>query len=170
MGVTVTKDIVADVLRRVKELTKSEVLIGIPDANAERSSDEGDKTPITNAGIGYVMEFGSPAQNIPARPFLIPGVENMRDAAIARLKVAGDKALSGQKSDIEKELAKVGILGQSAVRAKITDGPFQPLAPRTIKAREARGRTGIKPLIDTGQLRQSVSFVVRQKGKDDARS
>ena len=164
MTVTVTKDMVADVLRRVKELTKSEVLIGIPDANAERTGDDGKTEPITNAGIGYVMEFGSPAQNIPARPFLLPGVESMRDAAVERLKIAGGKALSGQKSDIEKELTKVGILGQNAVQAKITDGPFQPLAPRTLKAREARGRTGAKPLIDTGKLRESVSFVVHQKG------
>ena len=193
MAVTVTKDMVADVLRRVKELTKSEVLIGIPEINAERQVEEGDEGPITNSAIGYIMEFGSPAKNIPARPFLIPGVEKMLPAGIARLKTAGEKALGGKKSDIEKELTRVGILGQNAVRGTISDGPFVPLAQSTIEARARRGRKGaqkylaeqariasldhlgwtgtpadlslVKPLIDTGQLRASVSFVVRQKGK-----
>jgi hypothetical protein len=35
-GLKVTKDIMADVLKQIRSLTKSEVLIGIPDENAGR--------------------------------------------------------------------------------------------------------------------------------------
>jgi hypothetical protein len=38
------------------------------------------------------------------------------------------------------------------------------LAERTLAARKARGRTGEKPLIDTGQLRNAVTFVVQARG------
>ena len=139
------------------------------------------------------MEFGDPARNIPARPSLIPGVTKIIPDAVAKLKKAGEKALEGKKSDIEAALKSVGVIGQRAVRAKITDGPFQPLAQATIEARARRGRKGakkflkqqakaeagralgwegtepdaslVKPLIDTGQFRQSINFVVRKKGE-----
>jgi hypothetical protein len=70
---------------------------------------------------------------------------------------------------------------QNAVRTKITDGPFAPLADSTLRARARRGRKGAvaelksraqgnapnnanaKPLIDTGQLRKSITYVVRKK-------
>jgi hypothetical protein len=39
-------------------------------------------------------------------------------------------------------------------------GNFEPLSERTLEARRARGRSGTKPLIDSAQLIQHVSFVV----------
>ncbi len=57
-----------------------------------------------------------------------------------------------------------GLMGQDAVRGKITSGPFVPLAPATLRARKAKGRTGEKPLIDTGQLRAAYTYVIRAKG------
>lgn len=167
MAVRVTKDIFADILKRVKELTKAEVLIGIPDANADRKAEPDEKAdPITNAAIGYIHEFGAPEKNIPARPFLIPGVQSIKADAIKHLKRAGEQALDGSKDGIVKEFTKVGLLGQKAVQARITDGPFAPLAPATLAARRRRGRTGDKPLIDTGQLRRSITFVIGEKGKE----
>lgn len=164
MTVRITKDRVAEVLAAVKKLTAKEVLVGIPQANAERKPEPGEP-PITNAELGYIHEFGAPEANIPARPFLIPGVERIQDQAIARLKKAGQKALEGEVAQIDQQMRAVGLIAQSAVQKKITDGPFVPLKPRTIAERVARGRTGTKPLIDTGALRQSITFVVADKGK-----
>ena len=48
----------------------------------------------------------------------------------------------------------------SAVQAEITDGAFAPLAERTIKGRLRRGRTGTKPLIDTGQYRRAFQYTI----------
>lgn len=166
MGVTVTRDKVGDMARAVRALTKREVLVGIPAANAARKPEDGEEgTPINNAALGYIHETGSPKQNIPARPFLLPGVEGVKDQITARLKKAGQAALSGDLSKIELALAAVGMTAQSAVQRKLVDGPFTPLKPATIAAREYAGFVGTKPLIRTGQLRQAITFVLRDKGK-----
>lgn len=164
MTVTVT-DNTAALMRAVRALTQSEVLIGIPADAPARTPEPGEPTSPTNAMIGYLMERGSPANNLPPRPFLVPGVEAIREPALARLKKAGQQALAGDVAQVDKALHAVGLMGQNAVRKKITDGPFTPLAPRTLEQRRARGRSGEKPLIDTGQLRNSLTYVVRRKGR-----
>jgi hypothetical protein len=154
-----------NLLKAVSELTKNVVLIGIPADSPARQPEPGEPAPPLNSVIGYRLETGDPEQNLPARPFLVPGVEAIKDKAVARLKKAGQDALNGDPSKVDQALHAVGLMGQAAVQAKITDGPFVPLAPRTLAQRRARGRTGERPLIDTGQLRRSVSYVIRKKGK-----
>ena len=40
---------------------------------------------------------------------------------------------------------------------------FEPLAPRTIEVRKRKGKTEpFPPLLDTGQMRRSVTSVVRE--------
>ncbi len=165
MSVIVTKDRTAELLKAIVALTQREVLIGIPADAPARTPEPGEPAPPTNALIGYWMETGDPEMNLPARPFLVPGVEAIKDKAVARLKKAGQDALNGDPSKVDQALHAVGLMGQSSVQAKITDGPFAPLAPRTLAQRRARGRTGERPLVDTGQLRRSISYVIRKKGK-----
>lgn len=162
MSIRVVKDRTSAFEKALLALIKREVLIGVPAENASRS---GDDEPINNATIGYLMEYGEPGRNLPARPHLIPGIEGIRDKIVSRMEAMGKKALSGDLSEIDKGLHAVGLMGQNAVRNKITEGPFTPLAPRTLAERKARGRTGEKPLIDTGQYRRSQTYVVRNKGK-----
>lgn len=159
MNVRIVKDRVGAVLKGVRELTSKQVLVGIPSTTAGR-----DDTPINNAEIGYLMETGSPAQNIPERPFLVPGVENATKQFTPHLKAAGLSALEGKTAMIERDFDRAGMVASSAVKAKITDGPFTPLSPKTLQKRRAKGRAGERPLIDTGQLRRSVTHVVRKKG------
>ena len=161
MTVKVTKDNLPALLKAVKQLTSKETLIGIPAENAGRN----DGSPVNNAEIGYIQEFGSPEQNIPARPFLVPGVQGALPQITARMKVGGTKALSGDMDAADKTLNAVGLIGQNAVRAKINEGIPPALSPRTLADRRARGRTGEKPLVDTGALRNSVTYVVRGPGK-----
>ncbi|WP_199085948.1 hypothetical protein [Bosea sp. ASV33] len=161
MTVKITKDGVPDLLKAIKALTSKEVLVGIPDTAAGR--DDGDA--ISNAEIGYLMETGSPTQNIPPRPHLVPGVESARDKIEKRMKTGAQSALSGKSSDADATLTAVGITAENAVKAKITEGPFAPLSPVTIAKRKAKGRTGTKPLIDTGQYRRAITHVVRKKGE-----
>ena len=72
----------------------------------------------------------------------------------------------------EAEVERTGKLDhglRDAIKAKITDGPFEPLKPSTIAARKSkrksRSNADIKPLIDTGALRNSISYVIRDEGK-----
>lgn len=160
MTVKVTKDRVPDLMKAIRDLTSKEVLVGIPDTAAGRD----DEDPISNAEIGYLMETGSPTQNIPARPHLIPGIEAARGKIEQRMKAGAVAALSGRK-DVDATLTAVGIVAENAVKTKITEGPFAPLSDVTIDRRRAAGRTGTKPLIDTGQYRRAITHVVRKKGE-----
>jgi len=159
VGVFMVLDRMADVARGVAALTTTRVYVGIPAAKTERKDDE--ELEITNALLGYVHENGAPEHNIPARPWLKPGVASVQNEITGLLRQAGQKALEGKVESITRIYNAVGLVAQNAVKKKITDGPFAALSPRTLAARRARGRTGTKPLIDTGQMRNAVTYVVR---------
>ncbi|MFJ7312524.1 hypothetical protein ACIQVE_07085 [Pseudomonas sp. NPDC098747] len=159
MKPVVVQDHTAKVLEAIEALTKQQVLIGIPSSKAERKEGE----PINNAQLGYIHEFGAPAANIPARPFLIPGVELGKESIENHMKKAAKAALSSDKAKVENELHAAGLVGQAGARYQINSGDHAPLAEGTLSARRKRGRTGEKPLIDTGQLRNSITYVVRKK-------
>ena len=190
VGVTMTVDNFAGLKERIAELTKKEVLIGVTAPKAEREPEPGETNTPNNAEIACWMELGVPEKNIPARPFLIPGVTSIKDEAIAGLKKAAQDALDGNGRSAMQRLTALGLKGQVAVQQKIDDGPFAPLAKRTIEAR-IRKRAGripkgkdarrarlaglmalalefpetMPPLKDTGKLRQAITFVVDDKAK-----
>ncbi|TXH81180.1 MAG: hypothetical protein E6Q77_08605 [Rhizobium sp.] len=152
--------------KSLKALLSKRVLVGVPAQDAARAPEEGESAaPLTNAEIGYLMENGVPEKNIPARPHLMPGVEDAKDKIVATFKAGGEKILDGDTGAIDETLNKVGLIAQNAVRTKITNGPFQELAEATIENRKRRGRTGEKPLIDSGQYRAAITYVIRLNGK-----
>lgn len=169
-------DEVANVVERVRTLTGNTILIGIPSTTAGRTD-----TPIDNASIGYINEFGSPAQNIPARPFLRPGVQDAIPVVLPMLRKVAEGAFSKSRDKSIQAMHRIGITTASAVRRRVTTGPFTPLADATVAARARRGRKGAieemkrraagkaagtnlaKPLIDTGALRRSITYVLRGK-------
>lgn len=175
-GLNVLIDKVADVAAGISMLVGTRVMVGVPAEKAERKDGE----PITNAALAYIHEHGAPEANIPARPFLMPGIEAEKAAITSGLKVAGQAALDGKPGTVDRAFHAVGLKGQAAIRKKITDGPFAPLADSTVKARARRGRKGakqelanrrsgqapsadlVKPLIDRGELRNSISYVIRK--------
>jgi hypothetical protein len=166
VSVTLTRDRLPELLRSVKELTKRTVQVGVPDEDADRKPVEGESEPITNAALAYIHENGVPEKNIPARPFMVPGIDSAKERITKQLVKAGEAMLdTGSKTELDKALGRVGLIAQSAIQNKITDGPFAPLAPKTIAERKARGNESDKPLIDTGQLRQAITFVIRDRGK-----
>ena len=82
------------VMRGLTSLTDMDVIFGfIEDKNEERQ--KGD--PLTNATLGYIHEYGSPAAHIPKRPFLQPAFERKREWAIKQVRGAILDALSGNR-------------------------------------------------------------------------
>jgi len=155
MSVNVLIDRVANVLKAVESIKNSRVLVGIP--QEENHRDDGQ---MTNSSIGYIQEKGSPVNNIPPRPFLVPGVEKVKEQALKLLADGARDALN--EDDIKKSLTKVGILASSSVKKTLQAGEgFEALAESTLAQRRAKGFKGTKPLIRTGQLRNSITFVVR---------
>ncbi len=145
------------------KLAGQEVLAGVPRDETQRNSDPSEKGPMNNATLAYIHENGAPAANIPARPFMRPGVEAVKPRIVDEFKKAGKYAANGDEAGLDKSLNRVGLITQSSMRATINAGPPPPLKPSTLAARRRRGRTGDVPLIDTGQLRNSLNYVIRKK-------
>lgn len=81
-GVTTRVDNAQAILDALKSLTKKDVLVGIPAEDSDR-----DDVPFGNAGIGYINEYGSPAQNIPPRPHLVPALNQLKTRRCHSLKL-----------------------------------------------------------------------------------
>lgn len=143
-------------LKDLEILTKERVLVGIP-ASSEPRKEGG---PLSNAEIAYIQNFGSPEKNIPAREFMYSGIKNAQEKIAKALRLAGQASLKGE--DPDRYLSQAGLIAQRAIRAKIVDGPFDPLAKSTVEARVRRGKKSDKPLIDTGQMKNAITYVLRK--------
>lgn len=185
----ITKDKLTAVVQSINSLVGKQVLVGFPEATASREDEEG--AAVTNAQLGYIHEFGAPGANIPARPFLIPGVRKGEKAYMPHLRAAADTALqAGSQDKVDKALTAAGMIAASSAKHEIHTGDFAPLKPSTIRARKyARGtesrresedrymelvrsgvapaaaqeEAGIRPLINSGQLSNAITSVVRKK-------
>lgn len=172
----------ADIFQAFAELSQMDVLVGIPHGEARTDGDG-----LTNAQIGYLQENGSPAMNIPERPFLVPGVEQVQEKVGDKLVKAVDAGLAGNSQRMMMLLESAGMIAMNSVRAYFVNGEFAPLSLTTIRARARRGRKGakqylkqletgpaesglVRPLIDTGELRKSVTYVIMKKDKEVKRA
>lgn len=134
-------------------IDKLGVRIGLPDSESTA------KGELTLAQLGLVHEFGIPG-HIPARPFLSQGMARAKASAlrimgalVAKLKT--DSTPAAFKLAAKSILEKVGAFVANDVKKGIATGGFAPNAKST---EERKGST--KPLIDTGLLRQSITWVV----------
>lgn len=162
----------------ISQLAKRDVLVGVPMDQTARKDGE-----MNNATLAYIHDNGSAAANIPARPFMEPGIHNAKPTITLFMKSAAQGALNKGASAIDVGLNKAGMTAQSSIRAVINAGIAPPVKTATLKARvrnrtavkgalaelarrdsgEAAGSDLAKPLIVTGQLRNSITYVVRNK-------
>lgn len=186
--VKVVQDHVPEVLKSLKDLLASEVLVGIPDTTTERENESG--SPITNAALGYIHENGAPEANIPARPWLVPGVQDAVKEFTPHLGAAAKAALDGDAGAADAELQAAGIVAASSAKRMIASNIPPPLKAATVRNRrygrqtqsrrqaendylamvkagispgDAQTAAGVRSLVNTGQLRNSVTSVVRKK-------
>lgn len=142
---------------RLEDLIASEVLVGIPEAETYR--DEIDEE-MTNAALLYFHTHGSPLQNIPARPVIEPAIEasDNKEHIMAEFAKAARSAMQGDPDEMERHLNLAGQEGENAARGWFEDprNAWPPNSPATI-IRKGSDR----PLIDTGQLRKSIVYVIR---------
>lgn len=163
-GVTIVADKVARVIQGIQDMAATRVMVGIPAEDGLRRPDPatGEAPKITNAALLYIHENGAPEANIPARPSLGPGVTGSKDKWLPYLRRAGEESLEGNLGAADRAYHSAGLTATSAVKMKITEGPFAPLAESTIRNRRRRGRKSTKPLIDTAQMRNAITYVVRK--------
>lgn len=103
---------------------------------------------MTQAQNGALQNYGN--DRIPARPWLIPGVQSATQDIID--VIAG--GLEGGLTP-DQTLNQIGAVAAGATQQYITDLQTPPNAPFTI---EKKGSSN--PLIDTGSMRASVTWKV----------
>lgn len=141
---------VFDGLRRRIEHGKHQVNIGFPGGQHHEESD------LNVAQIAAIHEFGAPSAGIPERPFLRTAIDKNRAAYVALNRQSIVAMLKGGMT-MEQALGRLGEQAKADVQKEITAGTFAPLKPATI-ARKGSS----KPLIDSGQMRQSVAWEIEK--------
>lgn len=113
---------------------------------------------VSNSFTGPVSGVTQPHTiNIPPRPWLDKGVESGVKEYLETIREGVKEGL-----DSKRIMVRVGVEAEGAVRQYITDLDSPPNAPATI-----RKKGSSSPLIDSGNMRQSVtSTVVRKKPKE----
>ncbi len=144
------------VQKSIKELKKIDVLVGIPQEEAGREQND-----ITNAELLYIHTNGSPANNIPPRPVVEPAIQDSKEEIGTLLKEAILKALEGDTGGAMAGMERAGTQGENAVKGWFTN-PKNGWAENAESTKKKKGSS--KPLIDTGQLRKSITHVVKKKG------
>ena len=128
-------------------------------AETDKAVKEG--TPYPLALQAYIKEHGSPAYRVPPRPFLEPGIEKHLDLVESGMKAALQDVLDGGDGRAQRE--RLGATMAAKVQAYFQeDNGWPPNAPSTIKKKGSA-----QPLVDTGALRQSITYIIRPKDKEE---
>ena len=105
------------------------------------------------ARVAVWNEFGVPARDIPSRPFFRNAIDGNREALKEFKKNIHDQVLQ-RKITPHQALELIGLWMQNKIRESILKGSWTPNSERTKKAKESS-----KPLVDTGQMINSLTFV-----------
>ena len=138
--------------KTLEELKRLEVRIGFQRGDAE------DENGVDMCDIAAWNELGT--SRSPARPFMRQTVDNHEDAINAMLLRKKREIISGVSA--EQILKSIGLEMKDLMQAEIIEGDFAPNAPSTIRRKKSS-----RPLIDTGRMRQSVNFQIKEKGEMD---
>lgn len=166
MNVRVAKDISPSVLATMRGMGERQVVVGVPEGANQRAQDlEGNYlNPIGNAGLYYLHDNGSALANIPQRETLRPGIEDAKEDIATALGNAAALAFKVPTA-IDRGLEAAGLLATTAVRKRIiASEDLLELADATIAERRRHGIESSKPLIRTGQMLNSITYEVREKG------
>ena len=144
-------------LKELQELSQMQVRVGFQ--RGKKHKGKGKRAGVDLVDIALYNELGT--DTIPSRPFLAQTVDQQGEAikqASAQLVV---QVVEGKMKG-KQALKNIGVLVKGAVQHQMVEGEFVPNAPSTVQ----RKGSDI-PLIDTGQLRQGVSYQICRKGEYD---
>lgn len=163
------------VVRSLDGLKDRDVLIGVPQED-KIGREEGDA--VTNAQLLFLHSEGAPRAGIVARPTIQPAIEENRTIIAQKYSIAIKQALNKKSPDATLEA--LGLFLQNKARAKFGSDELAELKESTKRAKArkiTRGKGGKtkkqlqndfiagngNPLIDTGELRKSVTYIIRRK-------
>jgi hypothetical protein len=108
---------------------------------------------LTMAELGSIHEFGTKDGDIPARPFMSTTFDDNKKNLNNFIAALTSKVMQGNMP-AKQAVALLGEWYEAKIKSKINSIRFPPNAPTTI-ARKGSS----KPLIDTGQMRNSIRHV-----------
>lgn len=138
--------------KEIEKLRKLQVRVGYQQGK-DFYDEDGKKVDVLD--VAMFNELGT--SRTPSRPFMRNSVDNNADKISSFCKSRLQGIANGSK-DAETVLKEIGAMQVGLVQATIKDGNFVPNAPSTIAKKGSD-----KPLIDTGQMRQSVHYVITEK-------
>lgn len=157
-NLTVTEDFTKEFNELIKRFRNDKVLVGIP-VGSNRESDG-----ISNAALLAINNFGSPANNIPARPVMQIGIKNAQDAIAEEYKKAAKTVLKQGVKALDVYYERAGSIAANSIKSAINSQEgIAPLSEATLAQRKREGFKGTKALIRTAQMRNSITWLV-QKG------
>ena len=153
--------------KTIDELKNTQALVGIPRDETIRA----DTQEMTNSYLLFIHTFGDPRSGLPARPVIEPALENAKVQIGSVMGEAIKGAMEGDRNKAITNLKKAGMAGQNAAREWFVNpkNGWPPVSKerreqKRSKVRKARRDPhNDRPLIDTGELRKSITYVVREK-------
>lgn len=153
------KDFTKEFNEVISKFKNDSVLVGIPEDETDR--EDGETAGINNATLLAINNFGSPINNIPARPVMEIGIRAAQDDIAAQYKIAAIKALTQGPKALSQYYNRVGIIASTSIKKVINEQiDIDPPSAGTLRTRKSRGFKGTKSLIVTGQLRNAITYVV----------
>lgn len=135
--------------------SKSAVKVGFPKSKAAQSNIN--KAIWNEFGTRGGASGGGWGGPIPERPFMRNAMRKYQSEYQTVIREQAWSILIG-KVDLKVTLNKLGILAQGHIQAEITALREPPNSPVTIKLKGSSN-----PLIDTGEMRQAVTWLVEAK-------
>jgi hypothetical protein len=159
----ITQDFTKEFNDIIKGFKNDAVLVGIPETKTARKDES--SAEIGNAAILAINEFGSPLNNIPPRPVMALGIRQAQESISQEFKKAAVAALEKGLSALAIYYERAGIIASNSVKKVINSQEgFKGPSEATLISRKAAGFSGSKALIVTGQLRNSITYVVNKGG------
>ena len=139
--------------KNLQQFKDSVVKAGILAKDGRENHSEG----ITEFQIGMNHEFGVPEKNIPRRSFIrVPIENNIKE--ITKLIENNHKLVSENAMSAKVALDRIGIKAQNTIKESFRNNDWKPLKRATVKRKGSS-----RPLIDTGQLIGSISYIVEKE-------
>lgn len=140
-------------------MERSYVNVGLPGQNSPQAVDsDGNPAGMTVAQLGVIHELGSPARNIPPRSFM--GQTQAKNWDSLKKNTKGvSKLVLNLRLHPQRALMLLGNWYEGRIKHQIKNGYYIPLKPATIAKKKSS-----RPLIDTAQMRNSVTHQVKMRG------
>lgn len=146
------------ILDELKKAQESYVKVGFQQGSETKTQRKGMRTQVPGLSMPQIAaqnEFGT--KYIPARPFMSTAVDLNLNMINNYISKQYELILAG-KTTTNKALGLIGQMMTGLIQKRIRQIVLPPNSPRTIAIKGSS-----KPLIDFGQMIQSVSYVVVNK-------